>query len=566
MGGSNSKPVEEHRHRHHHHHKNEDIDENEENDVEEESSKHQEKESPEEEPREAKQSKKRQPMKLNRRFIPETIDDPAEGEPCGLYVDGLNYHWEKEKFAKFLKNQGINFTFALKKKSKNFGIIRFENNQDRAEAYKTLIHLGDNGGRQLFVVALEKGKDLSSKKCEKLRKRALSNLDTRDILDVIAPWHNIPYEEQLERKAAKFTEILAPIIPEQENSITVFPAPKISGYRNNVELTIGRDIDDNICVGFNLGSRIEDLIAPVTSTFACPERTPELAEKIRKFVIDSGIPIFDRITNVGTWKFVKIRSNEANEVQLMMVVYGTLEEDAVNAFKSAFENEVDSLYYCETKSFESYGKDPKIVHLSGKPVLIEKLRGLQFEISPMSFFQTNTPGAEVLFQKIEELSGVDENTILLDICCGTGVIGLALAKKVKKVVGVDISEQAIADAQRNAEKNGITNTEYMAAKAEDAIPEILEKYAVDGQKVVAICDPPRDGLLKKGVRAIRNCELLKRIVYISCKADSLVRDAQKYLFSDHIKDTEPFRPIEYFGVDMFPHTSKCEIVMLMERE
>lgn len=549
-------PSEESHHRHHHHHKKEDSDEGEEEVAE----------TPKTTKSQKSENRKRQKEKINKKFISETIADPTGDQPCGLFVDGLNFHWEREKFQKFLKNNDIAFSNAFKKKREPFGIIYFDNNQDRAEAYKTLIQMGDQGNRQLFVVALERKKMDSQKQCQKLRKRATSDLDTRDIDDRMAPWHNMPYEEQIQRKSAKFTEIIAPIIPDPENNITVFKAPKLSGYRNNTELTIGYDLDGNVCVGFNLGSRSEDVIAPVKSTFNCPEGTPEIAEKVRNFVVESGIPVFDRVSNTGHWKFIKIRSNEANEIMLMFVVYGSIGDEGINALKAAFENEVDSLYYCETKTFESYGKDPNIIHLAGKEVLIETLRGLQFEISPKSFFQTNTSGAELLFQKVEELAGVDKDTILIDVCCGTGVIGLAMARNVKLVVGIDIEEQAIADARRNAEKNGLTNTEYILAGAEVAVPEILPKYAVDGQKVVAIVDPPRDGLLKKACKALRKCELLKRIVYISCNANSLVRDAQNYLFNDGYLNTEPFRPTTYFGVDMFPHTDRCEIVMLMERE
>lgn len=557
MGSIFSTPVnsESHHHRHRHHH-NED-DNNELEGTKDETLEI--KKTPENKPR------KRQQPKVNKAFIPETIDDPAEGDPCGLYVDGVNYHWEREKFAKFLSKNGITFTSAYKKKSQTNATINFDNAQDRAEAYKILINLGEQIGRQLYAVPLQKSREASRKQCDKLMARARSDLDTRDINNKVAPWFDIPYDEQLQRKSEKFTQIISPIIPNQEN-ITVFPAPKLEGYRNKVELTIGRDLEGQICVGYNLGSRVEDVIAPIKSTLNCPEGTPELAEKLRKFIVDSGVPVFDRTTSIGRWKYALIRTNEAHEVMLMIVVYKSISDEAINAFKKAFENEVDSLYYCETNTFESYGKDPKIVHLSGKTVLIETLRGLKFEISPMSFFQTNTPGAELLFQKIEELAGVDENTVLIDVCCGTGVIGLALANKVQFVVGVDIEEQAILDARRNATLNGIQNTEYIAGKAEDEMPQIIEKYAVEGQKVVAIVDPPRGGLHKKALKALRNCETLKRIVYISCNADSLVLNAQKVLFNDRIPETKPFHPTTWFGVDMFPHTDRCEIVMLMQRE
>ena len=503
-------------------------------------------------------------IEINKFFVPERIDDPGEGENCGLFIDGLNFHWEREKFFKFLKHYDIHFTSAIKKKSKVFGTVTFDNNEDRQDAYQKLKDL-TVGKKHLFIVGLYKKLETSEKLCNRLRARAESDLNTRDIDDKIAPWHSLPYEEQLQKKAEKFTSIIAPIIPNQD-LIKVFPAPKIAGYRNKAELTIGRDINGEICVGFNLGSRVEDMIAPVKTTFNCPDRTPELAEKLRQFIVKSGVPVFDRTESKGNWKFVLIRTNEAGEVMMQVVVYKSIGEENINALKEAFQNEVTSLYYCETDVFEAYGKNPKIIHLSGPEVIIEKLRGLKFEISPMSFFQTNTPGAELLFQKIEELAQVDKNTVLIDVCCGTGVIGLSLAKNAKFVVGVDIEEQAILDARRNAEINQIKNTEFIADKAEAALSNIISKYAVDGQKVIAIVDPPRCGLHKKALLALRQCPQLNRLVYISCNANSLVNDASRYLFNDNDKKSKPFAPTKWFGVDMFPHTDRCEIVMLMERK
>ncbi|OHT01989.1 tRNA (uracil(54)-C(5))-methyltransferase like protein [Tritrichomonas foetus] len=500
---------------------------------------------------------------INKKFVPETVPDPTPDEHCGLFVDGLNFHWEKEKFAKFLTSKGITFTQAFKKKSKCFGTIHFDNNADRSEAYKILTSQPIQN-RVIFVVPLRKKLEVSQRLCDRLRARATSDLDVRDIDDKITPWHNFTYEEQLQKKSEKFTNIISPILPNND-LITVFPAPKTTGYRNKVELTIGKDLKGEICVGFNLGSRVEDVIAPVKSLINCPPRTPELAEKLRKFIVDSGVPVFDRCENVGQWKFVLIRSNEKGEIMMQVVVYQTVGEKVINDLKEAFQNEVTSLYYCETDVFEAYGKNPKIIHLSGPEHIVETLRGLQFDISPMSFFQTNTPGAELLFTKIEELAEVDSNTVLIDVCCGTGVIGLSLARKVKTLIGVDIEEQAIFDARRNAEKNGILNAEFIAAKAEDALPEIIQRFSGTGSKIIAICDPPRCGLHKKALMPLRNCPGLNRLVYISCNAESLVQDAQRVLVSNGNFSSRPFVPKVWFGVDMFPHTDRCEIVMLMER-
>ncbi|KAH0786025.1 tRNA (uracil-5-)-methyltransferase A isoform X1 [Histomonas meleagridis] len=509
--------------------------------------------------------KEKEPPKINRRFIPETIEDPSPGDPCGLYMEGLNYHWDREKFEKFLVKEGISFLRTSKKKSQYQGSIIFDNNADRKKAYE---HLSQNlfANRQLFIVPLKKNHRVTEMLCHRLRARATSDLETRSIDDRVAPWHHMSYSDQIAHKSAKFSKIIEPITPPNSPLMTVFPAPKTSAYRNNVELTVGYDLNGNICVGFNLGSRVEDVVAPLTSCYNVPKIAPHLAEELRKFIIETKTPVFDRCLNTGYWKFVLIRTTETGQSMMSTCIFGKLDEQIIKKYIERFAPQVTSLYIAETNAYEGYGKDPNFRLLSGPATIEEHLRGLQFDISPMSFFQTNTSGAEVLFSKIEEQAEVDENTILVDVCCGTGVIGLAMAHKVKRVIGVDIEEQAIQDAIRNAQKNNINNAEFIAGKAEDTLNEILQRYAEEGAKIVCIVDPPRAGLHKKAAYALRDCEYVRRIVYVSCNPESLVRDSQTILMNPNTgKGTKPFSPRNWFGVDMFPHTDRVELVMLMTR-
>lgn len=503
-------------------------------------------------------------LQINRRFIPETIDDPAPGDPCGLYIEGLNFHWERERFQKFLTQRGLPFQKAMKKKGQYFAKIWFDSNEDRRNAYRSLVNANIQN-RQLFVVGLRKDIKATERLCHRLRARATSDLETRNVNDRIAPWHAMPYDEQITRKSEKYTALVAPIVPANSQPLTVFPAPKKAFFRNKVELTFGFDLNGEVCVGFNLGSKVEDVVAPVTDCVNVGPRVPDLAEHLRKFVLASGVSVFDRTENVGSWKFVLIRTTELDQSMMVVCTFGAIPEAVVEKLRDEFAGEVTSLYYVETTVLESYGKNPIVHHLSGPETIVERLRGLEFDISPMSFFQTNTAGAEVLFQKIEELAEVDEDTVLVDCCCGTGVIGLAMARNVKEVIGVDIEEAAIIDARKNAEKNGITNATFIAGKAEDVLGDVLKDYEARGEKIVCIVDPPRSGLHKKALWAIRDCLPIKRLVYVSCNPQSLVDNSQNVLMSTRLAGSNPFQPSVWFGVDMFPHTDRLELVMLMVR-
>ena len=185
-------------------------------------------------------------------------------------------------------------------------------------------------------------------------------------------------------------------------------------------------------------------------------------------------------------------------------------------------------------------------------------------ISPQAFFQVNTLAAEVLYKTVGDIADLTEKSSLVDVCCGTGTIGLCLAARVKNVVGVEIVAEAVRDAQKNAENNGVKNCDFFTGKAEDILGNILRD--IDSKDIVAIVDPPRAGLHPRALSAIRNTAAIKRLVYVSCDAKNamknfvdLARPASKTAKGD------PFLPVKVIPVDLFPHSRGFELVLLFER-
>jgi len=202
--------------------------------------------------------------------------------------------------------------------------------------------------------------------------------------------------------------------------------------------------------------------------------------------------------------------------------------------------------------------------VAGKPTISESIMGLQFNVSPKSFFQSNVPAATIVYKTAIEWSASDEGTTLLDICSGTGTIGLSMAGSVKEVVGVEMVEAAVLDARQNAERNHIENVTFYCGKAESIMPTVFAKHT--SSNIVGIVDPPRCGLHSKVVKAIRACKELKRLVYVSCNQKALVANAADLCRSESNNLTgAPFKPVKVVGVDMFPHTEHCEAIMLFER-
>ncbi|XP_015282762.1 PREDICTED: tRNA (uracil(54)-C(5))-methyltransferase homolog [Gekko japonicus] len=206
--------------------------------------------------------------------------------------------------------------------------------------------------------------------------------------------------------------------------------------------------------------------------------------------------------------------------------------------------------------------------LSGEPHISEELLGLKFRISPDAFLQVNTAGAEVLYQTIGEMIRAHKDTVLLDICCGTGAIGLSLAEQVSKVIGVEVVDQAVEDARWNAAFNGVSNCEFHSGKAEVVLPQLLMSWP-ETQPLTAVVNPSRAGLHYRVVRAIRNCEAIRRLVYVSCKPEG--EAMRNFLEFCCPPDTgkklkgEAFAPVSAVPVDLFPHTSHCELLLLLAR-
>jgi len=232
---------------------------------------------------------------------------------------------------------------------------------------------------------------------------------------------------------------------------------------------------------------------------------------------------------------------------------------------------IRSLYFSRVGT-SNRETDQKFELLAGEETIEEKLNEMKFRISPDAFFQANTKGAELLIATIGSwlLGDSPDNSArvpLVDVCCGTGTIGLALSNRFSRVFGVECVEKAIEDAKKNAALNEVENVEFICGKAEDVLPEILDHDLKGADSLVAVVDPPRAGLHKRVLHAIRKCEAIKRFIYVSCdpklaKDDfcDLARQPTKKGFKG-----DPFLPKRALPIDLFPQTHHCELVILFER-
>jgi 23S rRNA (uracil1939-C5)-methyltransferase len=194
------------------------------------------------------------------------------------------------------------------------------------------------------------------------------------------------------------------------------------------------------------------------------------------------------------------------------------------------------------------------ITLAGKTTIKDSLMGMDFEISPLSFYQVNPVQTEKLYEKVREYAALTGEETVIDLYCGVGTIGLLLARDAKRVIGIETVKAAVIDANRNATINGIVNAEYICGKAEDELPKLLGQGV---QSDVIILDPPRAGCEPALLKAAATAGP-QRIIYVSCDPATLARDVK-------ILTEFGYRFIEAQPVDMFPHTGHVECVVLMSR-
>ena len=332
-------------------------------------------------------------------------------------------------------------------------------------------------------------------------------------------------------------------------------------YRNKAQIPIAQN-----AIGFFKGKSHKVVNCNRCLTNAEPAEA--IAEALRKFMRSDHVAAYDHETGKGLFRHLVVRTAYGTgEVMAMLVINGKgapnhqklieMMDDAVAELPPYAEGKEYSLesviFNINTKKTrEILGE--RCITVAGKPTIIDTIDDLQFEISPLSFYQVNSVQMKKLYDKVLEYAQLTGNEIVLDVYCGIGTIGLFCAPNAKKVIGIESVKAAVLDANRNAVINGIVNAEYLCGQAE----EILPKFAGDGLSAdVVILDPPRAGCRPELLEAV--CKATpKRIVYVSCDSATLARDVKLLV-------EKGYRFEEATPVDMFPWTTHVETVLYLAR-
>lgn len=399
---------------------------------------------------------------------------------------------------------------------------------------------------------------------------------------------SLPYEEQLKIKEAQVKRLLDGVLTGRQGDWVyegIKGSPKEYEYRNKMEFSFGDEYKDGpLALGMHKRGSFYDLVT-VCDCRIVDEDYRLILKTVREYFADLGVGFFHRLSHVGYLRHLLVRkASKTGEILVALVTSSQdpwagkvttgadgesvpvepkmSEEEVVNGFlkglcvleeSGRLKGRFAGILHIVNDSVADVVQSDRTDILYGQDYFYEELLGLRFKISTFSFFQTNSHSAEVLYETarsyVGELCGEDKT--VFDLYSGTGTIAQLMAPAAGKVIGVEIVAEAVEAAKRSAAANGLTNCEFIAGDVLKVIDEVEEKPDM------IILDPPRDGIHPKALPKIISYGV-ERIVYISCKPTSLVRDLEVFLGNGYVVE-------KAVAVDQFPWTTGVEVVALLTK-
>ncbi len=383
-------------------------------------------------------------------------------------------------------------------------------------------------------------------------------------------WQLLTYDKQLfykhnqvENQLKRIGKIELPIIN------PIIGSEKSTFYRNKMEYTFSnkrwlsydeieksKEILDTNALGFHIPG-LFDKIVTINKCWLQPEPANKIRNFIYKYAIDNKLEFFDIREQVGFLRTLIIRTSSTGEIMVILSFFKEMESERIKlleAIKTEFPEITSLLFVINSKGNDTI-TDQNIEFYNGKEYILEEMEGLKFKIGPKSFYQTNSEQAHNLYKVARDFAELKGDETVYDLYTGTGTIANFVAKKAKKVVGIEYVPEAIEDAKQNSKLNEIENTAFYAGDMKAVLnAAFIQK---NGQPDVIITDPPRAGMHADVIQMLLNIAPDK-IVYVSCNPATQARDLS---LLDEIYKVEKVQP-----VDMFPQTHHVEnVVLLMKR-
>lgn len=388
-------------------------------------------------------------------------------------------------------------------------------------------------------------------------------------------WQHVAYPEQLRIKRKMIADALAHIGGFPTHPVLdAIASPIEYGYRNKLEFSFGdrrfllpEEMDAeapekprNYALGFHVPGRYDKVVDIDRCQIAPPEMNEALAV-VKAFGRAHKLSIYNTHTHTGFLRNLVVRKAFATGEFMVYLVTSSHEPDLMHALDmelaSQFGARLTTFVNGVTSRKNTVARGEREMIVRGPGFITERLGSLSFAISPTSFFQTNTAQAERLYDETARAAALNGREVVHDLYCGTGTIALWLASRCRAVIGCELEESSLRDAEANARANGIGNARFIALDLKHYARAVRD-LPTDARPDVVVVDPPRAGLHPELIAELRALKPA-RVVYVSCNPASLARDL-KMLCADACYRPGPVQP-----VDLFPHTGHIESVVRLDR-
>lgn len=366
-------------------------------------------------------------------------------------------------------------------------------------------------------------------------------------------YQTVSYENQLRIKEGQVRDLLKDYVS-YETWEGIKGSPKQWEYRNKMEFSFGDEVKGGpLALGMHKKNTFHDIVN-ITDCKIVENDYNLLVSCALNYFSKLGCDFYHKMSHEGYLRHLVIRRSDATGDLLINIVTSSqanadLKSLAEEMLTLPLHGSIKGILHTVNDSLADVVKADQMEIIYGEDFFYEEILGLKFKISPFSFFQTNSLGAEVLYETAREYVGDTDDKVIFDLYSGTGTIAQMLAPVAKKVVGVEIVEEAVEAARENAGFNGLNNCEFIAGDVLKVIDELEDKPDF------IVLDPPRDGIHPKAIQKIIDFGV-EKMVYISCKPTSLARDLEIF--------REAGYEVERGGcVDMFPSTVHVEVVIQM---
>ena len=382
-------------------------------------------------------------------------------------------------------------------------------------------------------------------------------------------WQHMKYDQQLFFKQKEVTNNLVRIGKVELPEVTpILGCDTHYFYRNKMEFSFSNNrwlsleeinanatIDNRNALGFHIPG-MWDKILDIDKCWLQADPSNDIRNRLKAYAIEQQIPFFDPKQQSGVLRTLMIRTTSTGEIMVVVQFFAATKEqiESILQFLKETFPQITSLQYVINAKGNDTIYDQDVICYHGQNFIVEEMEDLQFKINAKSFYQTNSKQAYNLYKITRDFANLSGNELVYDLYTGTGTIAQFVAKKAKKVIGVEAVPDAIKAAKDNAKHNKIDNTDFFVGDMKSVFNS--EFITTHGQPDVIITDPPRDGMHKDVVQQILNI-LPEKIVYVSCNSATQARDLAMMDLDYKITKTQ--------AVDMFPQTHHVENVVLLEK-